>query len=106
MSMNQWTIAGNVGQDPESRTLKNGENQATCTLALSEGENKTTWVKLVFWKNMHDRAMQFVRKGSNITVSGRLELEEWTDKAGKPRITPICHVTTLHLGGKPADSLI
>ncbi len=92
--VNKVILIGNVGADPEIRTLDNGTKVARVRLATTERfrdrqtqENKehTEWHTVTLWRNLADVADRFVRKGSQIYVEGALRSREWTDKEGAKR---------------------
>lgn len=95
MTYNKATLIGNVGRDPETRTLQNGDAVVSFSLATSEswrdkssGERKdrTTWHNIVIWnENIGKIAEQYVRKGSRILIEGKIEHREYTDKDGAKR---------------------
>jgi single-strand DNA-binding protein len=92
--VNKVILIGNVGADPEIRTLENGTKVARVRLATTERfrdrqtqENKehTEWHTVTLWRNLADVTDRFVRKGSQIYVDGSLRSREWTDKEGVKR---------------------
>ena len=92
--LNQCNFIGNVGRDPEIRTMQNGDKVANLSIAVSEtwrdktsGERKekTTWVPLVVWGNLAGIVEQYVSKGSKIMVSGKFQVRKWQDQSGTDR---------------------
>jgi len=88
MFLNQVFVAGNVGKDPQVF----GDKVCRFSIATTEywkqnGEkqSKTTWVNVVAFKNLIPLVSQYVSKGSNILVVGRLQNNKWTDKNGVER---------------------
>lgn len=96
-SVNKVILVGNVGKEPEIRSLNSGDRCANLTLATSEkwrdrttGESKekTEWHKVVvFGDGLVKVVEQFVRKGSKLYVEGSLQTRKWTDKDGKDAYT-------------------
>src|SRR6202790_447089 len=96
-SVNKVILVGNLGKDPEIRTLTSGDRVANLTLATSEtwrdrqtGERKerTEWHRVViFNEKLAEVAQKFVRKGSKIYVEGQLSTRKWTDQSGQERYT-------------------
>lgn len=87
--LNKATIIGNVGADPEVRTLESGVKVCQLRVATSErvkkGEEWTThteWHSIVLWRNLADVADKYIRKGSQIYIEGPIRTGEWTDKDG------------------------
>ncbi|GKS68955.1 single-strand binding protein [Nitrosomonas sp. PY1] len=94
-SVNKWIGIGNLGKDPETRYMQNGDAVSNISIACSEtwkdknGEKqeKTEWVNVVFYKKLAEIVSQYLNKGSQIYVEGRLETRKWTDKNGIDRYT-------------------
>jgi single-strand DNA-binding protein len=85
------TLIGNVGADPDIRTLETGAKVARVRLATSEriynrqtqeARDHTEWHTVVLWRQLADVVDKYVRKGSQIYVEGPLRANEWTDKQG------------------------
>lgn len=92
--VNKVTLIGNVGADPEVRTLEGGAKVARVRLATTERfynsqtketSEHTEWHTVTLWRGLADVADRFVRKGSQIYIEGRLRSREWTDKDGNKR---------------------
>jgi single-strand DNA-binding protein len=94
-SVNKVILVGNLGRDPETRRLSNGDPVVNLRIATSEtwrdkqsGERreKTEWHSVViFNENLAKVAEQYLRKGSKIYVEGQLQTREWQDKDGQKR---------------------
>lgn len=112
-SVNKVILVGNVGKDPEVRTLPSGVTVANLSLATTSrrkdkntGETieDTQWHRLVFYDRLAEIAGDFVKKGSPIYVEGRLKYGKYTDQAGIEKYTTDIVVTELQLlGGKPQE---
>ncbi len=95
MSVNKAILIGHLGKDPEVRYMPNGEAVANVTLATSENwkdkngekQEKTEWHNIVFFKRLAEIAGEYLKKGSQIYVEGRITTEKWQDKEGKDRYT-------------------
>ena len=91
-SVNKVILVGNLGRDPEIRTLNSGEKVANLSLATSEtwrdkasGERKekTEWHRVViFNENIVRVAENYLKKGSTVYVEGSLQTRKWTDQQG------------------------
>jgi single-strand DNA-binding protein len=91
-SVNKVILVGNLGKDPEIRTLNSGEKVANLSLATSEqwrdkasGERKekTEWHRVViFNENIVKVAESYLKKGSTVYIEGSLQTRKWTDNAG------------------------
>ncbi len=92
----QTIIVGNVGKDPQTRSMPNGNAVANFSVATSEkwkdkqsGENKehTEWHQVAVFGRQAENVAEYVRKGSKVMVVGRLRTEKWQDKEGNDRYT-------------------
>jgi single-strand DNA-binding protein len=92
--LNQCQFIGRLGADPETRRMANGDPVVNLRLAVSErwrdksGERqeRTEWITVViFNENIAKVAEQYLRKGSMLFVSGKLQTREWQDKEGQKR---------------------
>lgn len=96
-SVNKVILVGNLGRDPEIRTMQSGDKLAQFSLATSEtwrdrnsGERRerTEWHRVViFDNNLVDIAERYLRKGSKIYVEGALQTRKWQDQSGQERYT-------------------
>ncbi|MFA5122759.1 single-stranded DNA-binding protein [Zavarzinia sp.] len=96
-SVNKVILVGNLGRDPESRTLQDGNPVVNLSVATSEtwkdkmsGERKerTEWHRVViFNENLARIAQQYLRKGSKVYVEGSLQTRKWTDQQGQERFS-------------------
>lgn len=94
-SLNKVTLIGNLGQDPEIRSLGNGGKVASLRLATSEtwkdkqsGERreKTEWHSIsIFNENLVGIVDKYLKKGSKIYIEGALQTRKWQDKDGNDR---------------------
>ena len=110
MSFNKIILVGNLGRDPELRYTPQGTPVCNFTLATNErrrdrtGETQdtTTWFRVTLWGRQAETASQYLTKGRPVYVEGRLRVEEWTDREGKPRHTLEVHATDMHFidGGR------
>lgn len=92
--INKVILVGNVGADPEIRTLETGVKMARIRIATTEriynretqeAREHTEWHNVVLWRNLADVADRFVRKGSQVYIEGRLRSREWTDQQNVKR---------------------
>ncbi len=96
-SVNKVILVGNLGKDPEVRSMNNGGEVVSFSIATSEswtdkqsGEkrDKTEWHNVViFNENIGRIAKQYLRKGSTCYVEGQLQTRKWTDNDGRDRYT-------------------
>ena len=94
MSLNQCQFIGNLGADPETRSFANGDKVTNLRLAVSEkwkdkstGERKerTEWVSVAIFGPLAGIAEQYLRKGSKVFVSGKMQTRKWQDQSGQDR---------------------
>lgn len=94
-SVNKVILVGNLGRDPETRTLNNGDKVVTIRIATSEswkdrssGERKerTEWHQVVIWnEHLVKVAEDYLKKGSTVYVEGQLQTRKWQDQQGNDR---------------------
>lgn len=94
-SVNKVILVGNLGKDPETRYMSNGEAVTNITLATTdtwkdkngEKQEKTEWHRVTFYRKLAEIAGEYLKKGRQVYVEGRLETRKWTDKTGTERYT-------------------
>jgi single-strand DNA-binding protein len=96
-SVNKVILVGNLGRDPEVRSMQDGRSMVNMSVATSDtwrdrqsGERKerTEWHRVViFNEKLAEVAQKFVRKGSKVYVEGQLSTRKWTDQSGQERYT-------------------
>ena len=95
-SLNKVMLIGNVGRDPEVRTVGGGKvvNLSIATTerwtnkTTGQKEERTEWTKVVIWnERIADVAERYLTKGSKVYVEGQLQTRKWTDKDGQERYT-------------------
>jgi single-strand DNA-binding protein len=96
-SLNKVMIIGNLGADPDVRSMNSGDEVCNLSIATSEswndkasGEKKerTQWHKVViFNSNLVKVAKNYLKKGSKVYIEGQIETRKWTDKEGKDQYT-------------------
>ena len=96
-SVNKVILVGNLGKDPEVRSMQSGDRVASFPIATSErwkdkatGERKekTEWHKVtIFDERLVEIAEKYLRKGSKVYLEGQLQTRKWTDQNGQERYT-------------------
>ena len=92
---NKVQLIGNLGQDPEVKTLDSGSKLAKFSIATSEsytnkqGENvtDTQWHNIICWGKTADIVERYVTKGKQVGIDGKLTTRSWEDKEGNKRYT-------------------
>jgi len=111
--INKVILIGNMGKDPEIRSLENGVKVASFSLATSESyKNKegqkveqTEWHNIVMWRGLAEVAEKYLKKGSQIYLEGKIRTRSWDDKEGNKRYTTeIIADTFTMLGPKREDA--
>ena len=86
--MNQATIAGHLGADPEVRFTSSGQKVTTLRVACRARKDETIWWRVSIWGDQFDKMIPYFKKGSPIIVVGELNKPEiFTDRDGKPQIS-------------------
>ncbi|HEX7237013.1 MAG TPA: single-stranded DNA-binding protein [Gammaproteobacteria bacterium] len=108
--VNKVILIGNLGKDPETRYMPSGSAVTNLTLATSEswkdkqtGENqeRTEWHKVAMFGKLAEIAAEYLRKGSQVYIEGKLRTRKWQDKEGKDRWTTEIVADEMNmLGGK------
>jgi single-strand DNA-binding protein len=86
--VNRVTLIGNLGMDPEIRTLENGAMVARLRIATDEGYkdntgnwvDRTEWHDVVAWRGVAERAQRSLKKGMLVYIEGKLQTRSWKDK--------------------------
>ena len=94
--INKVILVGNLGKDPETRYMPNGKAVTNFSIATSEswkdkqtGEQReqTEWHNIVMYERLAEIAAEYLKKGSQVYVEGRLRTRKWQDKEGRDRYT-------------------
>ena len=113
--LNKVMLIGNLGNDPEIRHTNSGMAVATLSLATAEswkdrdsGEtrDKTEWHRVVFFGRVAEVAEQYLKKGSQIYIEGRLQTRKWQDRDGNDRYTTEIVGNDMQMlgGGRKSDT--
>lgn len=93
--VNKVILVGNLGRDPEVRYTKSGQAVASFSLATSERwtgkdgnkEEKTEWHRIVAWGKLGEICGEYLSKGKQVYIEGRLQTREWEDNDGNKKQT-------------------
>ncbi|MGH8501268.1 MAG: single-stranded DNA-binding protein [Gammaproteobacteria bacterium] len=94
--INKVILVGNLGQDPDHRSMPSGRAVSNVRLATTrswkdknsgERQEHTEWHNVVFFDRLAEIANEYLRKGSQVYVEGRLQTRKWQDKDGQDRYT-------------------
>lgn len=94
-SVNKVILVGNLGKDPEVRYMPSGEAITNITVATTdtwkdksgEKQEKTEWHRVAFFSKLAEIAGEYLKKGSQVYIEGRLQTRKWQDKEGHDRYT-------------------
>ncbi|MBP5855650.1 single-stranded DNA-binding protein [Marivibrio halodurans] len=94
-SLNKVILVGNLGRDPEVRTMQSGDKVANLNIATSErwrdrdgnNQEKTEWHRVVIFGKVAEIAERYLKKGSKVLIEGQLQTRKWTDQSGQDRYT-------------------
>jgi single-strand DNA-binding protein len=108
--INKAIIVGNLGADPEVRSTQGGVTVTTINVATSEswrdkntGENReqTEWHRIVLWGKLGEIAGEYLRKGSQVFIEGKIQTRKWQDQSGQDRYTTEIKANEMQmLGGR------
>jgi single-strand DNA-binding protein len=94
--VNKVILVGNLGKDPDMKYTASGAAIANITVATSESWNdkqtgekqeKTEWHRVVFFRRLAEIAGEYLRKGSQVYIEGKLQTRKWQDQNGQDRYT-------------------
>lgn len=93
--VNKAIIVGNLGKDPETRFMPNGNAVCEITVATSESwkdrdgnqQERTEWHRISAFGRLAEIMGEYLRKGSQVYIEGRIQTDKWQDKEGKDRYT-------------------
>lgn len=112
-SLNKIIIIGHLGRDPESRYMPSGEQVTSISVATTESwkdksgnkQEQTEWHRIAFFGKLAEIAGQYLKKGSQVYVEGRIRTRKYTDRDGIERYaTEIIGDRMQMLGGKQEQS--
>jgi len=112
MSFNKITIVGYLGRDPELRYTPQGTALCKMSIATTEKrknvtgelEEHTTWFRVTAWGRQAELANEYLAKGRQVYVEGRLRLEEYIDREGQKRFSAEVSATDIQFLGNRTDS--
>jgi single-strand DNA-binding protein len=112
MSFNKITIVGYLGPDPELRYTPQGTALCKMSIATTEKrknvtgemEEHTTWFRVTAWGRQAELANEYLAKGRQVYVEGRLRLEEYTDREGQKRFSAEVSATEIQFLGNRTDA--
>ncbi len=112
MSVNKVIILGRLGQDPELKYTPSGAGVCNFSVATSENwtdksgqkQEKTEWHRVVVWGKLAELCNQYLTKGRQVFLEGKLQTRSWDDKDGNKRYTTEINATTIQFIGGQAQA--
>lgn len=105
--MNVFSATARLGKDAEIRYMPNGDPVVSCTAAVTSGYGEkaiTTWVNLSMFGKRGESVAPYLKRGTQVAITGELTNRPYTDKSGNERFSLDLRVNDLTLiGGKPAE---
>ncbi|NTU53076.1 MAG: single-stranded DNA-binding protein [Chlorobiaceae bacterium] len=111
--LNKVMLIGHLGNDPERRETTSGQTVVNFTLATSEGfkdssgnfQERTEWHRIVVWGKLAEICSQYLKKGRQVYLEGRLQTRSWDDnKTGEKKYTTEIVCTDMQMLGSGRDS--
>jgi single-strand DNA-binding protein len=110
--LNKVMIIGHLGRDPEMRYTPSGRPVTTFTVATSrtwntvdgERHSETEWFNIVAWGNLAEICKQYLTKGQQVYIEGRLQTRKWEDKEGNKHFTTEVVATEMMMLGERKEA--
>lgn len=107
--MNKVILIGNLGQDPEKRVTGSSQTVTHFNIATTDRwtdksgqkQERTEWHRIVVWGPQGENCAQYLAKGRQVCVEGRLQTRDWNDKEGNKRTTTEIVADRVHFLGGP-----
>lgn len=108
-SLNKVLLIGNLGADPEVKFMTSGDAVCNIRMATTDtwrdktsGEQReaTEWHRIVFYRRLAEIAGEYLKKGSQIYIEGRIKTRKWQDKDGQDRYTTEIEATEMKMLGR------
>ena len=107
--MNTVTVIGRAGQDAEIRYFESGKVKTTFSLAVNRWdskskENVTDWFNIEVWDKQAEFAGEFIKKGREVAIDGRISISKWTDQTGEEKERFLVVANDVRLLGSRRDA--
>jgi len=111
VTLNKAMLIGRLGKDPEVRYTKSGDAVASFTMATDESykdrqgnrQEKTEWHSIVAWGKLADFTQNYLKKGRQIYVEGRIQTRDWTDKDNVKHYKTEIRADSIRFVGPPPE---
>lgn len=107
MNLNVVHLVGRAGVDPEIKYFESGTVLCKFPIAVdrpTKKDDKPDWFELEMWGRTAEIASEYVRKGKQVGIQGKLKIDTWQDQNGNNRSTPKIRVNRLELMGSKGDT--
>lgn len=109
--VNKVILVGNLGSDPQVRYTPGGQAVANFNIATSERfnnkagekEERTEWHRIVAWGKLAEICQQYLKKGKQVYIEGRLQTRQWEDQQGQKRQTTEIVAQTMQMLGRAGE---
>lgn len=111
-SVNKVMLIGGLGKDPETRFMPNGD--AVCNFSMATSENwkdkqgvkqeKTEWHNIVMYRKLAEIAGEYLKKGAQVYIEGKLQTRKWQTKEGQDRYTTEIIADSMQMLGAKGQS--
>ncbi len=113
-SVNRVMLIGNLGADPEKRVTGTGQSVTTFNVATTDRwtdkagqkQEKTEWHRIVVWGPQADNCAQYLSKGRQVYIEGKLQTRQWDDKKGEKRYTTEVVAQRVQFLGSPGGARV
>ena len=107
--MNTAVIVGRVGMDAEIRYFESGKVKARFSMAVNRWDSKTKaevtdWFNIDVWDKLAEFAGEYIKKGRQVVVDGRISISKWTDQSGEERERFLIVANNVRLLGSKRDT--
>jgi single-strand DNA-binding protein len=111
--INKVIAIGRLGQDPDTKTTPTGSVVSNFSMAVSETWNdkktgqkqeRTEWIRVVVWGKLAELSDQYLRKGSQVYIEGKLSTRSWEDEEGNKRYTTEVNASVIQFLDSKKDS--
>ncbi len=111
--VNKVILVGHLGRDPELRYTQNGQAVANFSLATTESygkrdgerEERTEWHRIVAWGRLAEICAEYLSKGRQVYIEGRIQTREWEDREGEKRRTTEIVVRDMQMLGRRGETV-
>jgi len=112
MTVNKAILVGRLGRDPETRYTSSGQAVCNFTMATDETykdragdrQKRTEWHRIVAWGKLAEICQQYLKKGAQVYVEGRIQSRQWDDKEGHKRTTTEIVANVMRMLGSRAEA--